>query len=568
MLTTLRIQNLALVDHIEWSPGGGFVAITGETGAGKSVLLGALNLLLGERADRSMIRSGATTCTVEGVLAVGGLDGLDDWLAGHGLDACEGGDLILKRVIDASGANRQFVNGSPTTLAVLKRLGDRLVDLHGPHDHQSLFSAVSQMDALDAFAEAGGLADNYSHAWTALLRARAALEALSGDEAALEREADLLRHQVAEIEAAALEVGEEEEVEARYLQAKNAKRLVELAAQAAGILDGEEESVAARLSESQRLLAELERLDPSAAGFAARHESAVVELAQTASDLGRYAEQLDLDPAALAEAEERMNTLQTLKRKYGGSIEDVLAFGASARARLDALEGRGDKLARLEDEVRSAEAALLAAGEALSKARRSGTEPLAAEIRDRLARLGFARAGFEVVLTRLAEPGPHGFEAVEFQFAPNVGEPSRPLRAIASSGEISRVMLALKSAIAGRAGVPILVFDEIDANVGGEVAHTVGAMMADLARSRQILCITHLPQVAAAASSHFVVEKHVEDGRTVSSLRSVSKAAREQEIARMLGGGGEQALLHAREMLAAREATARLGRGPERGKAP
>lgn len=556
MLSNLRIKNLALVDQLDWSPGQHFVVITGETGAGKSVLLGALGLLLGERADRSMLRSGETTCTVEGEFLVSSLAGLDEWLTEHGLDACEGGVLLVKRVIEVSGANRQFVNGGATTLAVLKQLGDRLVDLHGPHDHQSLFSNTSQMDALDAYAEAGELARQYRTAWRKLQQARAALDALSSDEAALEREADLLRHQVQEIEAAALDASEEELIESRYRQASNSKRLIELTSRVSDILDGEEDSVASRLSESQRLLCDLERIDPAANTFVSRHESAFVELGQLVTDLARYAESLDLDPVAFSEIEERMNTLQTLKRKYGATVADVIAFGVEARTRLNKIERRSDDLMQLEAEVQTAKQQLLKQGELLSKARKTAAAPLAIDVRDRLSKLGFVRAGFEVQLVPLEEPGPHGLESVDFQFAPNVGEPPMPLRSIASSGEISRVMLALKSAIAGRDGVPILVFDEIDANVGGEVAHAVGAMMADLSSNRQILCITHLPQVAARASSHFCVRKNIVDGRTISSLVEVAGEEREREIARMLGGATAQALLHAREMLTARSVSA------------
>ncbi len=563
MLSSLRIKNLALVDHLEWSPGEGFVAITGETGAGKSVLLGALGLLLGERADRSMLRAGATTCSVEGVFRVPAVAELDEWLTEQGLDACEAGELLVRRVFDATGSNRQFVNGAATTLAVLKRLGDQLVDLHGPHDHQSLFSNARQMEALDAYAEAGGLVLSYRQAWRALQQAREALEELVTDEAALERESDLLRHQVREIEAATLDASEEETIEARYQQASNAKRLIELSSQVAGILDGEDDSVCSRLSDCQRLLGELGRLDPAAASFSERHESALVELEQIAADLTRYAESLDLDPQALAEIEARMNTLLTLKRKYGPTLADVIAFGAKARARLEKIQSRSDELLRLQAAVLEAEKQVSEAGHALSQAREAAAAPLAAEVRERLARLGFARAGFEVELIRSDKPGPSGFEAVDFQFAPNVGEPSMPLKQIASSGEISRVMLALKSAIAGRAGVPILVFDEIDANVGGEVAHAVGSMMAELSANRQILCITHLPQVASSAGRHFVVRKSVVDGRTLSSLIEVSGEDRVAEIARMLGGASSQAVLHAREMLAAGSSRAPRPAGKE-----
>ncbi len=548
MLSVLRIRNLALVDHLEWHPGTGFVAITGETGAGKSVIIGALQLLLGERADRSLVRSGEKSCVVEGVLRLAESRALDSWLEEQGLEPCEDGELILKRVVEVSGSNKQFINCGATTLSVLKKLGERLVDLHGPHDHQSLFSVSSQMAVLDSFAGTESELDEYRKLWQQGRQLQADFDELSRSEAELEREIDLLRHQLGEIEALELSPADEDELEQRYVQASNSRRLIELASKAAEILDGEEGSVAGSLAEVQRSMSELARLDQTAGQLAERHESALIEIGQLAAELADYAQSLDIDPAQLAEIEERMNAVQTVKRKYGGSVAAAIAFAEQARQRLDKIEGRGAELARLTvelDECNSRRAQL--AGQLGSK-RQEAAGVLAGNVREQLARLGFARAGFEIQIEQRSEPGPDGCEQVEFQFAPNIGEPSRPLRDIASSGEISRVMLALKSAIAGRVGVPILVFDEIDANIGGEVAHAVGEVMAELAGCRQILCITHLPQVAARANDHFQVSKAVSDGRTVTSLMVLDDAMREQELARMLGGG-EAALTHARGML-------------------
>jgi DNA repair protein RecN (Recombination protein N) len=303
------------------------------------------------------------------------------------------------------------------------------------------------------------------------------------------------------------------------------------------------------LAELTRLFRELEKLDPSTAPLAQAHCGALTELEETARELERYAGKLELDPARLAELEERVTLLETLKRKYGPSIQDVIAFGEQAAERLRKIESRGEELARLSREIDAARNALLAAGEKLSAKRKVAAPKLAADISRQLRDLGFKKSGFEMPLTSFDKPGPHGMEAVEFLFAPNPGEPLKPLKAIASSGEISRVMLAVKSSLAAQDTIGLLVFDEIDANVGGEIAHTVGAKMRSLGEARQVLCITHLPQVAAQAQAQFVVTKEFRNERTHSHLAAVEGESRVEEIARMLGGKSESALAHARELL-------------------
>ncbi len=548
MLTVLRIRNLALVDHLEWQPASGFVAVTGETGAGKSVIIGALQLLLGERADRSLVRSGEKSCIVEGVIQLADSEALDQWLEEQGLEPCENGELILKRVVEVGGANKQFINCGATTLSVLKQLGERLVDLHGPHDHQSLFSVNSQLDVLDSFAGTERELAEYRELWSHCRRLQDEFDELSRSEAELEREVDLLRHQLNEIDVLELSEDDEQDLEQRYLQATNSRKLIELSSHAAEILDGEQDSVGGRLAEAQRTLSELVRLDQSTEQLATRHESALIEISQLAGELADYAQALDIDPKQLVEIEERMNAVQTVKRKYGGSVSAVIKFAEQARQRLEKIEGRGEELARLSKELEQSTGRRDEVAAKLGEKRQLAATTLATNVREQLSRLGFAQAGFEIQIERREEPAADGCEQVEFQFAPNIGEPARPLREIASSGEISRVMLALKSAIAGRVGVPILVFDEIDANVGGEVAHAVGEMMAELAECRQILCITHLPQVASRAGDHFRVSKSVNGGRTLTTLAGLDSGQRVEEVARMLGGG-EAALSHARELL-------------------
>jgi DNA repair protein RecN (Recombination protein N) len=548
VLTLLRIKNLALVENLEWQLAPGFTAITGETGAGKSIIIGALQLLLGERADKSLLRTGAEVCAVEAVFEGAELEKLNPQLSEAGVELCDR-ELILKRSFSAAGANRQFINGSPTTLAVLKNLGDELVDLHGPHDHQSILSPDKQLALLDGFAHAEEALREFAERFRTLQSLRAEQAALSTAESAREQEIDLLRHQVNEITSANLSANEEEEISARYKLAANSKRLIELAGSIARRLSDADDAVLSQLAECQRLLRELEKIDPSTGTLAEAHAASVVELSEIARSLSHYAEQLDLDPAQLAALEERVSLFETLKRKYGSSIADVISFGERAAERLRKIEGRDAELDRLNKEIEGVRSEVERSGHALHKLRAKAAPKLSENIRANLRDLGFRQSEFEAKVTALEEARGTGFDAVELLFSPNPGEPLKPLRTIASSGEISRLMLAIKSSLAAQDAIPLLVFDEIDANVGGEIANAVGEKMRKLAREHQVLCITHLPQVAAAAATHFVVTKEVTGGRTFSRLEEVKGKARQEEIARMLGGKSDSALKHAASLL-------------------
>ena len=548
VLALLRIKNLALVEDLEWQMAPGFIAITGETGAGKSIIIGALQLLLGERADKSLIRTGTEVCSVEAIFFGDDLQRLNPQLLEAGIEPCES-DLIVKRTLSTGGNNRQFVNGSPTTLSLLKNLGDELVDLHGPHDHQSLLSPDKQLALLDSFAHAQEQLGGYRNHYRQMRTLVAEHAALNTAETARAQELDLLRHQISEISAANLVAGEEEEIETRYKLTNNSKRLIELASAIARRLSEADDSVLSQLAETQRLLRELEKIDNSIAQFSSAHAAGMIELSEIARSLSSYAEKLDLDPAQLSALEQRVSLFETLKRKYGGSISEVIAFGERSAERLRKIEGRDAELERLAGEVEIARTNLSRAGEALRKLRVKAAPKLSENIQHNLRDLGFRQSKFEVKLAALDEPRPNGFDSVELLFSPNPGEPLKPLHTIASSGEISRLMLAIKSALAAHDEIPLLVFDEIDTNVGGEIAHAVGAKMQTLGRDHQVICITHLPQVAATASSHFVVTKEVVRGRTFSNLREVTAKARREEIARMLGGKSESALQLAASLL-------------------
>lgn len=551
MLSTLRIRNLALVAELTLEFPAGLVVVTGETGAGKSVVLGALNLLLGQRADRSLIRSGADACTVEAVFDVRALPpAFHEALAEHGLEPCEDNQLFLKRAFTAAGANRQFVNGSPVTLARLAAIGDWLVDMHGPHDHQSLLHPARQLALLDAYGRLGSEVE----AFGALIRERAAVEAekaaLVVDEHTYAQQLDLLRFQVHEIEDAQLDPAEVAALEAEHQRASNAVRLLELAQTLLHGLTGDEAAVLNRLGDLGRLLHELRQLDPDTEPLAALHEQALALLHELRTGLADYAERLDFDPARLEELEQRINLLQNLRRKYGDRIEDILAFGAEARRKLEQLESRETELARLDEALARLDRKIADAGRRLSQQRRRLVPRLVRAVSRELAQLGFAQSRFDLALETLDRPGAAGFDQVEFLFAPNPGEPPRPLRAIASSGEMARVMLAIKTVLAAEDEIPVLVFDEVDANVGGETARVVGEKMREIAAHRQVFCITHLAPVAAAAGAHFLVRKEIRDGRTFTRMEPLTGDDRIAELARMLGGRGEAARRHAAELLA------------------
>ncbi len=474
---------------------------------------------------------------------------LKSFLEENGLEPCEENQLVLKRTFSISGTNRQFVNGSPTTLNVLAKIGEWLVDIHGPHDHQSLLHSAKQLSILDAF---GGL-EKIREGFSEILRRRSAIEnekaALIVDERTYAQQLDLLRFQVKEIKSAQFRADEESEVEQEYQRASNAAKILELCQGAQGILSENESSLTTQAGALGRALQELQRVDPSAGCLLSLHEQAVQGLRDLQRDLSHYADKIEIDPARLQQVEERLNLIHSLKRKYGSSLVDVISFGEEAEGKLKALEQRDAELARLNGELEKIKGELKRAGEKLTAERRKIIPKLGKAAVKQLNDLGFKQSLFEVALKSGEEISSSGCDAVEFQFSPNPGEPLRPLRAIASSGEMARVMLALKTVLAAEDEVPVLIFDEVDANVGGETATAVGEKMKEIACQRQVLCVTHLPQVAASASTHFSVSKEMKAGRTVSEVRLLSAAERVAEMARMLGGQSAEALKHAKSLL-------------------
>jgi len=557
MLTDLRIKNLALVNDLAIQFGPGYNSITGETGAGKSILIGALGLVLGERADRTLIRDGDDHCSVEAIIEVADLGkAFHSHLDKNGIEPCEENQLFLKRSFSASGGNRQFVNGSPTTLNVLASIGEWLVDIHGPHDHQSLLKASRQLDILDAY---GGLEKQRAN-FAVLVDLRAGLTAqkaeLIVDEDAYARELDLLRFQVSEIESAQLKATEEAELEQAFQRATHSARLAELSAEARQIIDSGEPNATDLSSALGRALQEMAGIDPGAESLLADQTAISGQLADLGAAVADYAERLSLDPAQMKLVEERYNLVQSLKRKYGSTLPKVIAFGDNANKRLAALEGRDEELARLNADSAKLDEQIQTLGQALSAARKAIAPKLVEEAERQLNDLGFLQSRFDVEIIDPSELGQAeaavsrtGFDQIEFLFAPNPGEPFKPLKAIASSGEMARVMLALKTVLATQDSIPILVFDEVDSNLGGETAGVVGEKMKQIGGNRQVLCITHLAPVAAAGHRHYFVSKEVVEGRTLTRVTQLDGESRVDELTRMLGGGGAAARQHAEELL-------------------
>lgn len=548
MLTLLKIRNLALVDELVWEPEAGFLSITGETGAGKSVIMGGISLLLGERADKGRIRSGETQCSLEAAFLLQSTAHIDPLLEEAGVPPCEDGELLLRRSITATG-NRQFINNSPVTLQLLRKVAGGLVDMHHPEAHRSLTSQERQLDLLDAYAENAPLLSAYNAAYRTWLDARAAYRELQESEMANERELDFLRHQVQEIESAGFSADEVNGLEAGWQRARNASRLRDTALPMAQMLDGDEASILNRMRQLVRLGRELERLDADTAKWLSPIEGLVDELCDLSANIEDYVDNLSSDPQELARLEERIGLLDTLKRKYGADFETIQEHLQSCRDKLAAIDNREEKLAELAEAERARKAELKVAAAALSAARKKAAPKLQEAFLEHARQLGFRQSLFEVAINPLDEPGPHGAEETDFLFGPNPGEPLKSLRLIASSGELARVMLALKSALAGQDDTPLLVFDEIDANVGGEIARAVGLKMRELGQNHQVIAITHFPQVAALANHHYLISKGMADGRTVSRLHEVNDKARVAELMRMLGTGGATAEAHARELL-------------------
>lgn len=561
MLSRLHVRNLALVEDVAVEFHSGLNTITGETGAGKSILIGAISLLLGERADKTAIRAGEETALIEAVFHLTHADEINDLLNETGLSPCEDGQLILRRIIKSSGGGSATVNDSPVTLAFLKRLGVFLVDLHGPHDHQSLFSLSKQLEILDTYAKGHGQKAAYSKEWAlyqALLEQQAELSESIPD---MDAQIDLLQHRITEIETANPQPNEEDEVRTEQNTVGHAQRILELGQHITVSISEGDPSALDILSAARKAVDELARLYPVAVDWQTELHQQTDALAALAKDVEQSLSNLDVDPERLNWLDQRLATLERIKRKYGPSFEDIQNTLKQSKERLSHFLNREEQKAIIQKQISDCLTQLEQLASRLRDTRLKAAKHLEQLITHELQFLGFEYGRFEIAVEK-SDFSANGMDRVEYHFAPNKGEPLQSLRAIASSGEISRVMLAIKVVLASADQIPLLVFDEIDANIGGETAHAVGKKLAEVAQTHQVLTITHLPIVAAFGAHQFAVQKAVgDDQRTRTGILPLDEKSRILELSRMLGGKESSSVVeqHARELLqAARDFCAAL----------
>jgi DNA repair protein RecN (Recombination protein N) len=553
VLTELRIRNFAIIDALTLPLAAGFNVLTGETGAGKSIIVGALGFLLGERGTADLIRTGADKASVEGIFDVSGDEELIALLDARGVDVEDPTTVVLRREIVSSGRTRAWINSATTTAAVLAEIGRALVSLHGQHEAQTLLDEESQRAIVDAFGAATAVADRVRAAYDELLAIAREIQSLTARKAEAERRADYLRHLVSEIDEAKLKAGEDVSLEEEARRLEHAEELKSLAEGMSGALEGEDGAVLESLGHMQRPLASIQRIDASLERLQELYDSAFYSLQELARELDEYSRAVDLDPARLAEVQRRRDLIFRLAKKYGPSLEQVAETARVARAELDLVDSGALDLRQLEHRREEALRALTDAAAELTRLRRDAASRLAHEVDAVLPELGMPDGRLDVSMRPRAEIGAVGAEDIELRVALNRGHESRPLARVASGGELSRVMLALKTILARLDRVPTLVFDEVDAGIGGRIGLQVGDTMRRVAKHHQVLAITHLPQIAARAHHHIVVEKGARGGITTADTRVVEGGARVTEVARLLGGDPESdvSLAHARELLSA-----------------
>jgi DNA repair protein RecN (Recombination protein N) len=552
MLVELRIRDYAVVEDLTLELGPGLNALTGETGAGKSIIVGALSLLLGERASSTVVRAGAGRASVEAVFDIRGHEAIGAILEEQGFTV-EEDLLILRRQVAAEGRNRAWVNGSPATAGIVGALGTALVDLHGQHEHQTLLRPRDQRRILDAFvggAEAAGRVAERYHSVQELARALDEHEERTREIAS---RSDFLRYQLDEIDGARLEAGEDDELESEARRHEHAEELAAGASSVYEALYGSDGSVSDRLAAVRQELERIMEVDPSLAEELELLTEAFHSISDVGRRMGDYAGTVPHDPARLEEVRFRLDLIFRLKRKYGPELADVLATAQRVREEVHALEDADHDLGALRSRLAEETGRLEEAAAELTALRRQAAARLGEAVSEVLPDLGLPGAFFEVRLTPHSQVGAGGAEAVEFLVAPNPGFDPMPLARVASGGELSRVMLALKSILADVDAVPVLVFDEIDAGIGGVVAGAVAAKLAEVARAHQVFVVTHLAQVASRADGHLRVEKEIDSGVTAASVTRLTGESRVLEIARMLGGDpdSDASKVHARELLGA-----------------
>jgi DNA repair protein RecN (Recombination protein N) len=550
MITELRIRNFAIIESLTLPLSDGFNVLSGETGAGKSIIVGALGFLLGERGSADLIRTGADRATVEGVFDVDESSAIAQLIDERGIEADEG-TIVLKREISSAGRGRAWANGSPVTAAVLGEIGRALVNLHGQHEAQTLLDADSQRRILDEFGGATTQASKVAEAFEELSSIRRDISQLTSRRSDAERRADYLRHVVKEIGGANLTPGEDVNLEDEARVLENADELRSLAEGISGLLSGEDSGILERLAQVNRSLSGIQRVDPTAAKLQELFDAGFYELDELARATDDYAQSVDLDPERLSEVRRRRDVIYSLVKKYGPTLDDVIGMGRQSRAELDLVDSGTFDLTQLEAREKAAAQALSDAAEKLTSLRRAAAKKLAKAVDVVLPDLGMNGGRFTVELESRDNPDENGAEEIEFRVALNVGHDARPLARVASGGELSRVMLALKTILARADSVPTLVFDEVDAGIGGKVGLQVGDTLRRVAEHHQVFAISHLPQIAARAHNHIVVAKAARGGVTTADVTVLEGSTRVVEIARMLGGDPDSKVsrAHAKELL-------------------
>ena len=557
MLIRLKVDNLAIVEHAEAEFGGGLTVITGETGAGKSVFMGALTLALGARADASAVRDGCKEARIEAEFYADA--SADGFLEGQGLAPCDGGTLLVRRVISASGGSRVWINDTATSVQTLRALGDLLVDIHGPNDRRSLVDEDFQRDTLDRYGKVNR--SGYAAAWRSYSDLKARRAALAGTVDVAD-EIERLRNSVEEIDAAKLTSDDEDALTARHAAAAHAAEIVEAANAATLALSGDGgdstygggegvQSAAELLVSAGASLREMSKYHEVAGEWIDELDRIITSVNELSRTVVDSVSRIDADPDALQALDDRISLVRRLKRKYScGTVDELLALREHRAQKLSDLEDRDEKLRELDVQISAAAKEVESMGRKLTSVRQKAGAKLGAAVTEELRGLGFLKAGFSVALEP-HEPDETGCDRVIYRFEPNPGESARPLAQIASTGEIARVMLAVKAVIAEHDAIPVLVFDEIDSNIGGETGRAVGEKLRAVAKHHQVIAITHLPQSAVYGGRHLVVSKAVSGGRTRSAIREVEGDGRVREIARMLGGekATSVVLRHASELL-------------------
>lgn len=551
MITELSVENIAIIERATLNFGSGFTVLTGETGAGKSLLIDAIELALGARADAELVRAGASRAMVSVVFDLTNRPGITNRLADLGIDL-EDGSLYVQRELYAEGRSQCRIAGRSIPVSMLKQIGQLLIDLHGQHDHQALLHPERHLDYLDAWigVEAQDLKAKVGEQYERVSGLEGRLRSLRTGQREREHRLDMLRFQVSEIEQAQIRPGELAEVEAQLGRLKYAEKLELACREAMQSVSEDEGNALDRLRRSVRALEEVAKYDPTLDSVVEPLRNALYTLEDGVHDLRAYEDALDSDPEALELAAERIDTIKKILKKYGDDEELVIEFLDSASRELQLLEGDEGSESELASELEEARKELLLTCAVLTKLRTEKAKTFSSLVADQLHELAMEKAKFDVKIIS-KEPDTTGADSVEFAFSANVGEPMRPLSKIASGGEMSRVMLGLKTVLAGKAGVPTLIFDEIDSGLGGRAAAVVAKKLEALATHYQIIAISHVPQIASRASSHLRIEKFEQRGRVGTQVVSLSESERVEEIARMIGGEvvGDSARNHAKEML-------------------